>query len=442
MDDSKKLSKIRIKDLLKDLNETDLKAFILGYSQHDKLFEWTLKSHFISKIHIGEEGEKYKRILDELIKPKTLKNLKIGLSLAKTISIILKDFANQMDDCLSTENYIEAFFLGFHSLSKISYLQNTYHLKNKSIELTRVKFLNGLNSILSQDLAPSFRSRMESNLKSMVLTSYYLPKQYNLIDLLDRNHVLTESDKIEIINSLENKLENSLDWKLKLKTILQLAYPLPDTINEVLKKYEHFKVFECLKLLVSENDTDLVKFYLENSKINYSLNKDILLAYIAIEKEDFHAISTALVDIDPISSSIMEVRLLSEQLSVIYLNREFQNIKSWINKQQFGIKSSLYCKASFFEDLVRLLHEENDIEWLVVYDEKLISQGFQKEVSDLYFQISSSYLENHIGIESKNFIEKMNHSLIQLSQMKMLNKIHQQLRAKFIHRKSLKSLIQ
>ncbi|NNE25841.1 MAG: hypothetical protein HKN09_03275, partial [Saprospiraceae bacterium] len=100
-EESKKLSRLKLREFIDDLSNEELKSFILNYARSNAMFEMSMKAHFISRINIDNDGSKYKRLLDELVKPKTSSNNKVGATQVRTIALIIKDFVDQMLDALS-----------------------------------------------------------------------------------------------------------------------------------------------------------------------------------------------------------------------------------------------------------------------------------------------------------------------------------------------------
>ncbi|MBT8189687.1 MAG: hypothetical protein KJO29_04615, partial [Bacteroidia bacterium] len=438
----KRLSKLQMKDIINGLNLVELKSFILNYARSDKMFEWICKSHFISKMNLGDDGLKYKRLLDELIKPKNSKNQKISVSLAKTLSIIFKDFVQQMEDCLSTEDYIESFHLAYHSLIKIFYLQNRFMLKNKAIENCRIQFLYGLSTILEQDLAPVFRQKAEQKLKESILVSYYIPREFNLVTILDDHNCLTESDKSEVLESLSKKYEASEEKVSILASMLHLAYPIDSLAIDILRKYNHQNVYRCLKLMIENRMDEHVEFYLENEKLEFNYNTTILKALLFNERGQFSELAVTLNHLDIIDVPIIELRELLDKITNAFYRKEFKNIKKFADSLQFGMQSKIYAASGNYNGLINLLREENDLDWVFVFDRLLINEGYKTELRDLFYIITERFIQQHLGMKSRHFIEKLNQRLVRLSQPAIRDYIHEKLYRQFSHRKSIKSLIE
>lgn len=438
MEKVERKQKLKIREILDDINTIDIKAFILQYSKKNKDFEIAFKSHFLSRINLGDQGLKYKKILEEIIKPKTIRNNKIGATTKRTITIILEDLSTQMNDCLSTESYTEAYYLIKECLEKISYLQNRYGIKDLAIEKCRLRFLSGLELILRKDLAPAFRGKLEKELSALIKKSYYTPKAINLISLLNASNVFIESDRAEIISDLKSKINHD-NYLNIVKTILELSCPFVELAKETLLNFDHKKIFEALVDLINEGKFQWVEFYLENEKLAFKHNKAILSATLSNAKEDYEGLSKNLKTINVEETDIFLLGNLLDSLNPIYLKKQLPKIKKWVSQLPFHKKVGLYAKGTRYKELVKILKEKNELEWIKIYDTQLIENDMSAEVEDLYLTLTGDYVENHIGTKAQDFLIKLKLHFTTTHQVELLQKLRKHLKSNFSHRESIQS---
>ena len=434
MDEQKRNRKLQLKEILEDVDINDLKSFIYQYARKDSPFEVALKAHFVSRVSKIDGDLKYHRILGEIIKPKTFAHPKIGPTARKTISIVLTDFKLQMSDLLSTEDYKEAYYIIKSSLDKIAYLQNKYALKDKSVEECRTSMLDGLAIILKQNLAPKFRLEVEKNLLDIVSTSYYIPKEKNVITLLNDLDILTEKDKINIINDLNAKREQVDDQTNISMTVIQLTYPFVPLAKDVLVEMKQELVYEGLSSLIKKRKFRYVDFFLTNKHIEFNFNREILQCHYHLNKENYEELSQYLIKLDTKHIPVMVLKELIHSLHTTYLKSGFKVIKSWVDTLPFGFKARIYDEAEAYEELIGILKEHNDFEWLKVYDSKLIKLGFKQDVQDLYMSVSNNYFESHMGTKANEFVRKLEQRLKTINQDLMIIEIKEKLFENFSHR--------
>lgn len=430
--------KIKVKEIIDDLDLIHLRTFILQYAKNDPSFEIAFKTHFISRIRTGiDENKKYKRILDEIIKPKNANNQKIGPTLKKTIVIVFKDLALQMNDCLSTDNFTEAYSLVKESLEKIEYLQHRYIVKDQSIAKCRMNFLEGLDMILDEELAPAFRKKIESELKEITQKSYFFPQKDNLLELLNNKNILVEEDKQNAISLLVQKRKDAPDINNLIQTCIQLSHPFIDLAQNVTQTFANDQIFKALKGLIKEGKFKYVDFYLDNNELKFNFDKTILNILKLIEKKEFKLLSKELKKLTLDNTAILQIRSIVDELSDAYLKKEFASIKDWIDNLPFGMQSGMYYKAQNGAQLCSLLENKNDIEWLKVYDNGLIKMGFEKEVFRLYQALCSNYIANHLGLKAKNYLDKVQLHLIKHGRHEFSEKLRNHISREFKHRISL-----
>ncbi len=438
MKTTERKQKVKVKDIIDELDLEGIKSFITQYAKNDSSFEIAFKSHFISRIRTGaDESTKYKRILDEIIKPKNTYNQKIGLTLKKTISIVIKDLALQMTDCLSTDNYVEAYCLIKECLEKIEYLQHRYFIKDSSIERCRIQFLEGLELILDMELAPAFRSKIEKELQILCQKSYFFPQENNLIELLNKKNVFVEEDKEFLSQSLYTKLKTAPDQENLVGTILQLSHPFNHLAKKAALTFGTVKIFTALKALIKEGKFEYVDFYIENKSLNLNINRKILSVLKLIEKQEFEAISTELIGISSNSISILELRAILDELPDLYLKKEFKRIQKWVDSLQFGLKTNLYYRAGYHNDLIDILESKNDVEWIKVYDSGLLQNGFGEEIATLYQTTMEDYLANHLGTKAKEYVVKIQQHLYKNGHHKIAENLLDHVAKKYSYRISL-----
>lgn len=434
MTDTKRNRKILLKEVLSDVNPEELKNFILYYAKKDNGFELALKSHFISRIQVGDQDTKYRRILGEIIKPKSSSNSKIGQTNRKIISLILVDFANQMADLLSKENYTEAFYIIKNSLDKIAYAETQFDLNGKGIEETRLAFLSGLEVILKQEIAPAFRATVEGDLLELVFKSYYLPKEKNIISSMNEEDVFTSKDKKKLITSLLNKRDKIEDQVHLVSILLSIAHPFENLIKRIQKEFKSLIIYQALVRLIHQGNLQIPEFILEHDSLELHYNKEVLELLLLDKKKDFKRLSKKLPSIKTDTYTPLVIQQIVDGLSEEYLCLEIEKLEPWITQLSTGHQCKLYAKGKLYDKLVAVLKAQNDIEWLKAYDRFLLNKGKEKELKELYLHIVQSYMENHLGKQARAFLDKFDARLTLLGEQAMLFEIKEVLMENFGHR--------
>ena len=422
--------------MLTDIQAEELKNFIHYYAKKDKGFELALKSHFISRIQVADQDSKYKRILGEIIKPKSSSNNKIGQTGRKIIGVILTDFTNQMSDLLSKENYTEAFYIIKNSLDKIAYAQTQFELKDKTIEEARQVFLDGLKVILKHEIAPRFRQTVETDLLELVFKSYYLPQNKNIISLMNEEEVLTSKDKKKLILSLLEKKSRMENQVHLVSILLSLAHPFEKLVETVQKDFKPITINQALLHLIAKGQLNIVEFILHSDSIDFNYNREVLEILILDKKKKYKELTLLLPTLNKTDYSPLVIQQIVDGLSEDYLQLEIDKLYKWVNQLNTGAKCKLFAKGQAYSELIEVLRNQNDIEWLKAYDKFLLEKGKDTEVKQLYLDIVQSFMENHIGKQARIFLDKFEDRLKLIGQHNMLFEIKEILMENYGHRKA------
>jgi hypothetical protein len=287
------------------------------------------------------------------------------------------------------------------------------------------------------ELAPAFRSKIEKELQTLCQKSYFFPQENNLIELLNKKNVFVEEDKEFLSQSLYTKLKTAPDQESLVGTILQLSHPFDHLAKKAALTFGTVKIFTALKALIKEGKFEYVDFYIENKSLNLNINRKILSVLKLIEKQEFEAISTELIGISSNSISILELRAILDELPDLYLKKEFKRIQKWVDGLQFGLKTNLYYRAGFHNDLIDILESKNDVEWIKVYDSGLLQNGFGEEIATLYQSTMEDYLANHLGTKAKEYVTKIQQHLYKNGHHKIAENLLDHVAKKFAYRISL-----
>jgi len=434
--DIKRNRKILLKEVISEIQSEDLRNFIHNYAKKDKGFELALKAHFISRIQLADQDMKYRRILNELIRPKTTSNNKIGQSERKTIGIILNDFTDQMSDLLSKEDYKESFFIIKNSLDKIAYAQTQFGIRDKTMEEARKTFLSGLELILREEIAPGFRAQAEQELLELVSKSYYLPKEKNIITVLNTQEVLTSEDKKLLIDSLLQKRVRIDDNELLIQILVGLAYPFPDLIQEVRQEFNQHTLFLALLNLLADGQMDIVTFVLDSKEVGYSYNREIIEILLLDKKKEFKKLTRYLSAIRQPDIKPRIFKKMIEDLSDKFLREEAESLTPWINQLSTSHKCQLFARGKNHDKLIAILKEQSDLEWLKAYDRFLLDEGKAEEVKQLYQDLAERHLETHMGKQARDFLDKFEQRLRYLGEDEMLFDIKESLMILYGNRKA------
>jgi hypothetical protein len=248
--DHKRLTKINVGQILESVSHRDLIDFIRETARKDPKLSMAIKVHFARSIELADDVDKYKSILNAIIKPTTVPNAKISVAEVRSLIYVLDDFHGQMMDCLALGQYKEAFNIFVASFDKLLYTKsNSIVLVNKVNGLAKL-YHESISEFLKVKLAPELRSNFVQYLLEVTTRSYYN------IDHPTHNIIFQ-------IAQFKKKQDQPL-------LITACAHPRSKFVQ-----IEQEILAATLIMLLNKVDNDML-LRLENLKISYSLIADHL----------------------------------------------------------------------------------------------------------------------------------------------------------------------
>ncbi len=102
-----KVQTLNIPSLLQHVEREELIRFVKQYARDNAAFALQLKIHFARKVDMSDNKDKYKVILDSIIKPYTGKT-RPTLHVIKAFLSVSEEFLGQLQDCLALQSYQES----------------------------------------------------------------------------------------------------------------------------------------------------------------------------------------------------------------------------------------------------------------------------------------------------------------------------------------------
>jgi len=429
--------KLSLSEIINQVNEDDLKAYLIQYAKNDSGFEMALKAHFVSRVTTGNEDEKYYRILSQIIKPRTLSNPKISVKDKKIINIILHDLTFQMGDLTSTQNFRESYYVIKNCLDKIAYLQHKYQWQSKSIELCRLSFISGLEFLLSSDIAPGLRAEIEHDMYELALKSYVFPSSSDIWHCMYKSESWSSTQKKKLVENLLQKYALQKENQELIFLILLLSYGNTENYKQVLFSINHQEIFNGLIRLIKEGHFEVANHIISDKDLGYNYNTTILKCIILHEQRQYKALDNALLDTDKSDYDTLGLDILLEKLSTNYVSNSVNTLLPWIETLTFKMQCDIYSKAQSSQHLLSALEKKNDVEWIKVYDELLLEWELGSKLESLYQKVILDFLDNHVGEKAIEYMNRVNHRLQSIGQHQMLSRIQKVLYDKYAHRESM-----
>ncbi|HMP29861.1 MAG TPA: hypothetical protein PKD85_09680 [Saprospiraceae bacterium] len=413
--DRPKANKLKLSELLGEVPHDELVKFIRSYASKDRKLNIALKVHFAKYADLENNAEKYKAILDSVIRPVTTKNQKLPQSEWITFKAICVDLLDQTEDLIVMNGADEAVDIISAVIKKLAYIQNAFG-KN-TLELINIlkSYHLVLNDLITDVTSVKLLDKIKDVLINLMDTSFYscsVP-QYHAGELIFKNKFLSTE---ALHNIIVNKIKSSSN-----DTEIHLLYSLKFRLDKTNTDFASIpsahlvyleKIVDDL-IIHKENQLALqLLYHYHNTKVRNPLT--IKLAKILIE----HSENTKLEELTELFISTKDLRIV-EYVQNYHKEIIESFIKSVENSSNFNQFSESITFPYF---LAKTKQYDKLLEHLTLNKSFELLKNFDKEINDirpiplalLYTSMVDHYLKEHIGEASNLFIDQLINHLTQI----------------------------
>ncbi len=405
---SPKPKKLRLSDVLDNVPHSALLKFIKSYSSKDKKLNIALKVHFAKYVDLQDNSEKYKTILESVIKPITTANQKLSQSEWSSIKSICKDLLDQTEDLIVLNGAFEALEIIQTVISKLSYIQTAYQKNTADLTELLNLFHQSLANLYTSDISGKLKQQYKEAVTSLLNTSYYqiTTPIYHAAEILFKNKLIDLSVLSEILKIKIKQRKNENELYLVYSLLIRIS---GDKFDYTTIPSAHFVLLERIAddlLLHKEKNVALkLLYHFHNSKVRNPLTLKlarILLDYNSTEK------------LNELANLFIETK----DLRIIdYIQHIHKDISSTFIKEVFSSsKFELLTKSITFPYFLHKIGKTDDLlEYLTAAKNFELLKNFDTDINRvrplplalLYTNMVDEYLKNHIGENSVLFINQL-----------------------------------
>lgn len=426
--------------ILDVLPADDIKSFIKGYAKKNQSFKLEFEAHFASKVDFEDNESKYKNVLDKLVKPKSNHHLKLTNSSLSTFRKVLQDYWAQSNDMFSLDRFDEVYYASRYCLEKLYYAKYIYEIEQDFVLEYIRNFCTLLHDLLEKDLAPEFRDQIAKDLKDFVQFSFCFPNfGPNIYDLVFEQLQLSKAEIFEILNQLTDKMvrfESYKSNKYLSRVITSKAdnqvkfewlnsnYPLPIVLNAI----------GSLHQSVIDNYYDLLIMYEEKFpevvEISYYKIRDLL------RNDKFDQAITDFMTLLEESKNIDRVIPFLSLIPPQKIEKKLAKIRKKIARYPDKVKTSVFAQLQSWKDVSSIIVKSNDMQLMTEYGSKLYDL-YPDVFEQFFIDWTQDYYQNHIGSKSRETLIKVHSYLKNVGGKQISQKIKDNLKNKFQHRKNV-----
>lgn len=436
-----KLATLNINQILDEIAHDDLKAFVKNYAKTDKKFSTQLKVSFARKIDLSNNQDKYKNILNTIIRPYTGIQAKQNASELRAIIHVLEDFADQINDCIALGQYREAFNIYESAFAKLEYVRHYHQYQAEQMLKLSNSYHQMIVDFLNEKLPPELRLEFITFLLDLVTRSYYhfADVHHNIVNLLIKKSKNKETEKLKpVISSLISK-KNSEEQIILLALYLKLEGKYGKSQQTFVEPYQK-NLLDIVDQLLVINEETIALSILEGKQNSKRFEKDIanrlIFLYVRFDKKD--KLTQTAYQAYLFTGDLKYIDILKRELDDMQYNEALVNIENDLRDKKadplFLIR--LYKREERWVELLNFFTDLQDIELLMQHDLSIYKAERTGLVS-VYQQMISQYLDEHIGDVAFEYLENLKNHFKHQSMDGMLPPIQRMFKEKYSQRPRL-----
>lgn len=406
-----KLATLNINQILEEISHDELISFVKSYSKKDPKFSTQLKVSFARKIDTTDNAEKYKTILNSVVRPHTGENTKANASDIKTALRVLEDFADQVNDCIALGQYREALDIYCAAFAKLEYVRHYYTYHSESLTALSIEYHKTIAYFLSEKLPPELRTDLLVFLNDLANRSYYhyVNINFNIVKLITpyvkpSDHLIISEGLEKLISARSNK---ELPILLSLWLINQGKYS--DESWQYIKEYNIYHI-EIVDQLLEAGEELLALKVLESMNHPKKVNKDVVnrlvFLYVRFKKTSKLTETASIAYIQSGDLKYIDIvkRELTEDAYIAFIEKLEQDLKAKNADPNLLIR--IFRKEENWAGLLLYLDRIGDIDFLMQHD-AILYKYEKKALVQLYIHLIRQYLDETIGDTAFDFLTSL-----------------------------------
>jgi hypothetical protein len=408
--------KLKLADLLDEVPHDELVKFIKYFAGKDRKLNIALKVHFAKYADLENNAEKYKAILDSVIKPVTVKNQKLSQSDWSTFKAICSDLLDQTEDLIVIKGAEEAVDILNAVIGKLAYIQNAFGKNTLELLAILKSYHIVLSSLITDKTSLDLLDKIKEVLLKLIDTSYYscsIP-EYNAAELLWKHKFISDDELKEIIKTRLKGNQN--EHEIFLLHSLNIRIQKNEIDFSTIPSAHIVYLEKIVDDLILNKELDLalkLLYFFHNNKGRNPLT--LKLAKILIDHNDAAKLS-----------ELAELFISTKDLRIIdYITQYHKDFINSVTKEIEQSQNYLEFQKSiaFPYYLAKIYDYDRLLEHLTYVKSFELLKNFDKEINNirpvplalLYTNMVDDYLKSHLGEASNIFVDQL---LLHLSQIK------------------------
>lgn len=429
---------LNITHILDVIHHDELMAFVKNYARQDKKFATQLKVNFARKIDLADNVDKYRNILNSLIKPHAGQSTRASASEIKAVAQVLEEFADQINDCIALRQFREAFDILNSAFAKLEYIRHHYSVHSDLLAGLGSRYHQIASGLLNENLPPELRAEVRDYFMDLATRSYYHFRHIDQNILAILGQEFKPAERIRLLETAEHlaTIRSGDEKALLLAIYIRLSGKYGKNETGLIRKWSVSLVKVC-DFLLEGREEKLALRILEQSFDTRSYDKEIAarLVYLYVRLRHHEKLKEMAVTAYINSADIKYMDILKREVT----SEEFADVTGQLREKLISEKADpnllirLYRKEEDWSGLMDYLLALGSIEILMQYD-SLLYKYQRSRLINAYTDLITIYLEEHVGEKTYEYLARIKQHIGHQQMEALERRIREILHEKFSHR--------
>ena len=203
----KNYQKLTVNAILDQVGKEELSAFVRYYASSNRQFSIALKTRFAGAVPMLNNADKYRQVIDAVLKTSRNKNDKISVPGAKQLLATGVDLLGQANDALALEHYVDCWSILSVLIDKVAPVVNRTDFETSRFLEFAESCFHLVGQLIQQPIPPDLKSEVWSFLLEIANRPVY--KGYDLVVFIFEQLLPLANDKSkasELLQLVDNEL--------------------------------------------------------------------------------------------------------------------------------------------------------------------------------------------------------------------------------------------
>ena len=436
----KNYQKLTVNAILDQVGKEELSAFVRYYARSNRGFSNALKTRFAGHVPMLDSAEKYRQVLESVMKTARNKNNRISANGARQLLSTGMDLLGQAKDALAMDHFMDSWSIMHVLIEKIVPVVNRTDFETEDYLQFIQNCFETLNNMVGQPIPPALKSEIWVYLKNIAprpiyrgydVSVYFFKQLFPLADDKNKREELLGlvNTELKFSNKFSKKyIQQLIAVKLSILEKRGFGKQLDLYIHEILQNPD--QVLLVVDIAIN-NDNNKTAKTLANKALGISNHhlfqyrlKTLLLDIAIFEKSNADIVKWA-NDCYLGSGKEKYIRLCKEFYSDdwnIFILKLAEKIKKGNQLKKNEYLANLYAEEKMTKELTEIIKEKDSLDFLMIYDHSFLPEN-SSALLELYKILLDNYFSNHIGVKpTRKMLLVFNH-LRQLNAQKLVDKL-------------------